>query len=77
MTRFSRFAVFATASALALAACAREEGAPANDVAVGNEAMADNVGVEAMAGGNSMAGAAQSFAFAGGDGAALGSVAVS
>ena len=78
MNRLSNLAIFATASALALAACSREAEAPgANDAAMGNDMMADNaMGNEAMAG-TGMASAGQSFPFAGGDGAALGSVSVS
>ena len=68
MTRLSHLAILATASALSLAACSREDAPAANDVALGNDATAS---------GNAVAGAGQSFAFAGGDGAALGSVSVS
>ena len=74
MTRLSHTVIFAAASALSLAACSREaEAPPANDISVGNEAGADDT----MAAGNGMASAAQSFTFAGGDGAALGSVSIS
>lgn len=77
MTRISHLAIFATVSVLSLGACSREDAA-GNDVAMGNEMMADNaVGNDAMMGDNGMASAAQSFNFAGGDGAALGSVSVS
>ena len=77
MTRLSSFAIFATAGALALAACAREEEAPAaNDAA--NAALANSAaGNDMMAGGGGAGSAAQNFNFAGGDGAALGSVSVS
>ena len=78
MTRLSHFAIFATVSALSLAACSRDAEAPAaNDVALGNDAMADDaMGGNAMAG-NAMGGAAQSFAFTGGDGKPLGNVSLS
>jgi len=69
MTRVRRIAIFATISALSLAACSREAEAPANDV--GN-VMAGN-----ETAGNNSAGGARSFNFAGADGAALGSVSVS
>ncbi len=77
MTRLSSLAILATASALALSACSREDAAPAaNDAA--NAALADSAaGNDMMAGGNAMGGAAQIFNFASGDGAALGSVSVS
>ena len=78
MTRTSTFAMFATASALALSGCMKNEPAPdnaaitnvaANDVAVGN-------GAETT-GNSAMAGVPQSFNFNGGDGALLGTVTVS
>ncbi len=74
MTRLSRTAILATVATLSLAACSREAEAPVanadmgmtNDMMVGNDMMAEG-----------MAGAAQSFNFAGPDGKALGSVSVS
>lgn len=77
MTRLSSLAIFATASALALSACAREDEAPAANDA-GNAALANSAAGNAMMpGGAAAGGAAQSFNFAGGDGKALGSVSVS
>ena len=81
MTRTPRIALLATLGALSLAACSREAETTANDVALDN-AMADtamgndSMSNDAMASGNGMA-SAQSFSFAGADGAALGSVSVS
>ncbi len=80
MVHFSHRAVTFAAGALllSLAACSREAEAPADDLATVND-MADNGGVadNGMMAGNSMADAAQTFSFAGGDGKALGSVSVS
>ncbi|MCY7398305.1 MAG: superoxide dismutase family protein [Sphingomonas bacterium] len=78
MTQFSHLAILATVGMLSLAACSRETEAPANDLAAGNSAMADNAMTSGNGmSGNVMAGAAQSFAFTGGDGTALGSVSLS
>ena len=78
MTQFSRLAILATVGALSLAACSREADAPANDLAAGNSAMTDNAMTSGNGmGGEAMAGAAQSFAFTGSDGTALGSVTLS
>ena len=82
MTRFSTFAILASASALALSACMKSEPAPdnaaisnvaANDVAVAN----GMVGNDGAASNSAMAGVPQSFNFNGGDGRLLGSVTVS
>src|SRR5688500_783312 len=75
MTRISHLALFATAGALALAGCSREE--TADQAAAENEMIVDNAtGNNAMVDGNT-AGTMQSATFTGGDGAALGSVALS
>ena len=72
MTRFSTLAIFATASAVALAGCTKEGPSPEN-IATPNNAAFDNA-----AGGNSaMAGVPQSVNFTGGDGRLLGSVTIS
>ena len=75
MTRIPSFALLATFGALSLAACSGGTETTANEVAPGNEMTGAAMDNGAMAGGNDMA-SAQSFAFAGADGAALGSVSV-
>ena len=75
MTRFSRIALVATAAAISLGACSRED--RAEQAAADNEMIVDNAtGNNAMVDGNAV-GAMQSASFTGGDGAALGSVAYS
>ena len=77
MTRISAFTMFATASAIALSGCTKNEPAPnnatitnvaANDVAAGNDA---------AAGTGAMAGVPTTANFNGGDGALLGTVTIS
>ena len=76
MTRLRHVALFATAAAMALAACSRDDGA-AREAAAGDEAVVDNAtGNNAMIDGNAI-GTMQSANFASGDGAALGSVSFS
>lgn len=72
MTRLSTFVILATASGLALSACARSE-AP-----VENTAVANNSAFDYAAGGKSaMAGVPTNANFIGGDGRLLGSVTIS
>ncbi|HEV2044827.1 MAG TPA: superoxide dismutase family protein [Sphingomicrobium sp.] len=71
MTRLSTFAIFVTASALALAACSPR------DEPVDNAAVVEDVAPENAVTSNAMAGVPQSFNFIGGDGALLGTVTVS
>jgi Cu-Zn family superoxide dismutase len=77
MTRFPRRALTFTAGALllSLAACSREAEAPANDEAIANEEVANDISSnDAMMPGNAVAG--QSFALADAAGKSLGSVSV-
>ena len=80
MTNFPcRAAVGLTAGVLllSLAACSRETEAPANDVGMANEVVANGVAADdGMMAGNAVAGAAQSFNFADAAGKSLGVVAV-
>ena len=75
MTRLSTFAIFVTASAMALAACSRSE--PVDNAAVANDVAVDDAAAGNSTAGSAMAGVPQSFNFTGGDGALLGTVTVS
>lgn len=76
MTRLSTLAIFATASALTLAACMKSEPAPSN-VAITNVAANDVAIANDAAGTSAMAGVPTTASFNGGDGALLGTVTVS